>query len=582
MAAEEGGEGGERSSSPVTYTYRALRAVFTAGLKGFYNTVEVYNAEAVPPPGECAILCPNHGNSLTDAISVVSQSPRMVRLTAKDNLWKDPIFGWWVRNVGTVPIKRRSDHAGKVDNSDAMAKLYEALQSGDMVCVFPEGVSRYQSGLAPLRPGVGRIVLEVLKREHEAGNGDFRARVVTCALTYLHREKFRSDLGVAFACPVSLRASEYPGLVAGEGGKAGAVDTIMQKVADQLRKDVVTAPDWESLVAGHTARYLHAPVGTWISLHQTIALTQRWTKVLSVVTEEVKEERKLARTASEPDIQMLSDHQATDAECAEIGKLRKDLVAYDTKRRELGVSDRRLRRSQPPWAVLVGGVAARAVWATGLLVLATPGMAVLSPLFAFGKALEIKLRMKCVGLNKVRDMDEVTQHKLAMAVFVVPAVVALGASVLTRGPLGLRTGVSCFVSPAWLWMTVRWLEDGVACLNACVELLALLRRKGEAEDLREVRRGLEVRVKATAEEHDLPSPETLKADAPALYKTRRFWRYFSPKRRRKMEWGEVVHMGHVSYDYPNTMLARVKTANDKDSYTAAVAAVAIPDKEKEA
>lgn len=41
MAAEEGGEGGERSSSPVTYTYRALRAVFTAGLKGFYNTVEV-------------------------------------------------------------------------------------------------------------------------------------------------------------------------------------------------------------------------------------------------------------------------------------------------------------------------------------------------------------------------------------------------------------------------------------------------------------------------------------------------------------------------------------------------------------
>lgn len=55
---------------------------------------QVYNAEAVPPPGECTVLCPNHGNSLTDAISVVSQSPRMVRLTAKDSLWKDPIFGW--------------------------------------------------------------------------------------------------------------------------------------------------------------------------------------------------------------------------------------------------------------------------------------------------------------------------------------------------------------------------------------------------------------------------------------------------------------------------------------------------------
>ncbi|CBJ33748.1 expressed unknown protein [Ectocarpus siliculosus] len=45
---------------------------------------------------------------------------------------------------------------------------------------------------------------------------------------------------------------------------------------------------------------------------------------------------------------------------------------------------------------------------------------------------------------------------------------------LTKGPLELRAGFSLLVSPAWLWMTVRWLEDGVACLNACVELSTLL------------------------------------------------------------------------------------------------------------
>ncbi|CAN0127455.1 unnamed protein product, partial [Ectocarpus sp. 13 AM-2016] len=253
---------------------------------------------------------------------------------------------WWVRNVGTVPIQRRSDHGKNTDNSQAMAKLYEALQGGDMVCVFPEGVSRYQSGLAPLRPGVGRIVLEVLKREHEAGNDDFTARVVTCALTYLHREKFRSDLGVAFACPVSLKASEYPALVAGQGGESAAVEKIMEQVADQLRQDLVTSPDWDSLVAGHAARCLHAPLGTWISLHQTVALSQRWVKVLSVVTEQERQERKLTRTASEPDIQMLRDREATDAECAKIGQLKRDLLAYDAEKRGLGLSDRRLRRPQ--------------------------------------------------------------------------------------------------------------------------------------------------------------------------------------------------------------------------------------------
>lgn len=35
----------------------------------------------------------------------------------------------------------------------------------------------------------------------------------------------------------------------------------------------------------------------------------RWVKVLSMVTEEERQERDLSRTASEPDIQMLGDHE---------------------------------------------------------------------------------------------------------------------------------------------------------------------------------------------------------------------------------------------------------------------------------
>lgn len=40
---------------------------------------------------------------------------------------------------------------------------------------------------------------------------------------------------------------------------------------------------------------------------------------------------------------------------------------------------------QPSWPVLAGGVAARTVWATGLLLLATPGIVVLSPMFILGE-----------------------------------------------------------------------------------------------------------------------------------------------------------------------------------------------------
>ena len=89
----------------------------------------------------------------------------------------------------------------------------------------------------------------------------------------------------------------------------------------------------------------------------------------------------------------------------------------------------------------------------------------------------------------MRFLKKVAQYKLAMSVFVVPTVVAIGAGVLSKGPLGLRAAVSCLVSPAWLWMTVRWLEDGVACLNACVELSTLMRRKGEVREAYGIRGG---------------------------------------------------------------------------------------------
>ena len=105
-----------------------------------------------------------------------------------------------------------------------------------------------------------------------------------------------------------------------------------------------------------------------------------------------------------------------------------------------------------------------------------------------------------------------------------------GASVLTLALLRVLRWVSFQASHRYPLVPPPFFPPRCWCCR---------KRDAQAKDLREVRKGLEARVKSAAEYHNLPSPETLKAEAPALYKTRRFWRYFSPKRRRKMEWGEV-------------------------------------------
>ena len=82
-------------------------------------------------------------------------------------------------------------------------------------------------------------------------------------------------------------------------------------------------------------------------------------------------------------------------------------------------------------------------------------------------------------------------------------------------------------------------RDTICLKRIIIIIIIIIIFNSQVEGLREVRRKLEARVKVMAEEQKLPSPETLLADAPLFYKTRRFWRYFSPKRRRKTEWGEV-------------------------------------------
>ena len=51
----------------------------------------------------------------------------MLRLTAKSTQFgKKTFVSWLIEAAGTVPIKRRRDFEGDVDNSEAMEKLKEA------------------------------------------------------------------------------------------------------------------------------------------------------------------------------------------------------------------------------------------------------------------------------------------------------------------------------------------------------------------------------------------------------------------------------------------------------------------------
>ncbi|GAA5871807.1 hypothetical protein JCM1840_004004 [Sporobolomyces johnsonii] len=298
------------TGSPAPLAYILIRWLFRFVLGVFYSSVVVEGEDNIPPDGVPCMLCANHSNSLTDALLLVTTVPpsrrSLLRLTAKDTQFGRGTFSsWLIEKAGTLPIKRPKDHLGqKVDNSIVFEKLIQALEDqGDMICMFPEGLSRYHPEIAPLKQGVARLVSDTLTRAQQRGDPEFRLAVQTVSCTYMHRGNFRSDVLVTFHPPIYVSAATHPDLVApprldvppGVAVPPPSTDVSEEKrtphelairaltssIGTSIRSGILDAPSWAFLRLANTCRRLYAPLGTRLSLGDHVRLTQRFVDALA-------------------------------------------------------------------------------------------------------------------------------------------------------------------------------------------------------------------------------------------------------------------------------------------------------------
>ena len=267
--------------TPLLYSF--IREWFRLAAAGFYSTTEVHGLENMPPNGVPCIVCFNHGNGLADPAVLIRKTPRMVRFCAKDSLWSTPIFKYFIRNSGAVPVYRPGEHGEKAKemNVEMFRRVIGALRQGDCVGFAPEGVSRFLPYMEqPFKTGLARLALEAVTLSNEAGDPDFCVHLVPVGLIYTHREKFRSDLCMRYMPPIKVDAN----LIRKHTTSDGKVDTftlakqITVEISHALDKSTINAPTWDVLNLAITAARLHSPVGTDLSLGQYLTLLRGWVR----------------------------------------------------------------------------------------------------------------------------------------------------------------------------------------------------------------------------------------------------------------------------------------------------------------
>ncbi|WP_456049033.1 lysophospholipid acyltransferase family protein [Acetivibrio cellulolyticus] len=113
--------------------------------------VKIVGMENVPKDG-ALILCANHNGEM-DMFFIGYRLKRLVHYMAKEELFKNPLLGGFIRWLGAFPVKR-----GKAD-VEAIKTSLKLLENNEILGIFPEGTRMKKKAANSIRvkPGVALI-----------------------------------------------------------------------------------------------------------------------------------------------------------------------------------------------------------------------------------------------------------------------------------------------------------------------------------------------------------------------------------------------------------------------------------------
>ena len=168
-------------------------------------------AERFPESGPAVIIA-NHV-SYVDPVLIAAACPRPIRFVMHAPYFHLPVLHLFFRAVGAIPISSAKKNPGVLRR--AMREIETALDSGELVCIFPEGRLTRDGRIGRFLPGVDRIVhrnpVPVVPVAISGMWGSFSSYRSGPPLKKPPR-RLRAQVAVAVAAPVAPSAATAAGL----------------------------------------------------------------------------------------------------------------------------------------------------------------------------------------------------------------------------------------------------------------------------------------------------------------------------------------------------------------------------------
>ena len=238
--------------------YRLLRWFTGIALHWFYSSIQVIGLQRIPSSGP-VIIAASHHNALVDALIAGWIAPRRLTLTAKATLMDNAVLRWLFPIVGVVPLRRAADELKKrkteqVDlnrNVGAFESILDVLAQGEMILIFPEGISHSNPELAPLKTGASRMALEA-RDKRQIRN----LQIIPLGLSFEDKGNPGTAVLAEVGEPLSMDSL-------GEISVDELTSLLSSRLAAVSLKEPEPSPDREAVKRKGGVHFLASPLGAW-------------------------------------------------------------------------------------------------------------------------------------------------------------------------------------------------------------------------------------------------------------------------------------------------------------------------------
>ncbi|EEQ85676.1 hypothetical protein RJZ56_007422 [Blastomyces dermatitidis] len=344
--------------------------------------------------------------------------------------------------------------APHVDQTGVYKAVFQTLNAGGCIGIFPEGGSHDRPNLLPLKAGVALMALGAL-----AENPDCGVKIVPCGMNYFHAHKFRSRAVVEFGNPIEVPRELVEMYKA--GNRREAIGTLLNTIYQALVAVTVVGPDYETLMLIHAARRLYNPAGKKLPLPMVVELNRRLAKGYAQYKDDPR-----------------------------IVSLKKSVMEYNKQLWLLGIRDHQVAYAKFSIIKVVSTLIYR-LGKLGIMSIGTlPGLVLFAPVFVATKMISVKKSREALAASsvKIQGRDVMATWKLLVALAFAPLLYAFYTILLTywtyrnriQGyvpewvPLWLVVIFGCWIFPSITFAALRIGEIGMDILKSMRPLVLSL------------------------------------------------------------------------------------------------------------